>query len=51
MTTSDGKTLRFADSDLRATGRVGQGVAAIGLARGALVVGADWVDEDDDLEP
>ncbi len=48
VTTSDGKTLRFSDADLRASGRVGQGVQAIGLARGATIVGADWVAEDDD---
>jgi DNA gyrase subunit A len=48
ITTSDGKTLRFADADLRAAGRVGQGVQAIGLSGSATVVGADWVGEDDD---
>ncbi|MDQ3811937.1 MAG: DNA topoisomerase [Chloroflexota bacterium] len=48
VTTSDGKTLRFADADLRPTGRVGQGVQAIGLARDAVVVGADWVSDHDD---
>jgi DNA gyrase subunit A len=48
VTTSDGKTLRFSDADLRPTGRVGQGVQAIGLAGSAGVVGADSVGEDDD---
>src|ERR671939_379260 len=48
VTTSDAKTLRFSDRELRPTGRVGQGVQAIGLGRGAQVVGADWVTEDDD---
>jgi DNA gyrase subunit A len=48
VTTSDGKTLRFSDKDLRPTGRVGQGVQAIGLSSGAYVVGADWISEDDD---
>jgi DNA gyrase subunit A len=48
VTTSDGKTLRFSDGDLRPTGRVGQGVQAIGLVRNGSVVGADWVSEDDD---
>src|SRR6266511_1386932 len=47
VTTSDGKTLRFADADLRPVGRVGQGVQAIGLARGASVVGADWLGDGD----
>src|SRR5437764_3211465 len=46
VTTSDGKTLRFSDSDLRAAGRVGQGVQAISLAGSASVVGADWSAED-----
>src|SRR3984893_7027858 len=32
VTTSDGKTLRFSDGDLRAAGRVGQGVQGIGLS-------------------
>jgi DNA gyrase subunit A len=48
VTTSDAKTLRFSDADLRAAGRVGQGVQAIGLSAGAAVVGADWVAADDD---
>src|ERR687884_563510 len=47
VTTSDGKTLRFADADLRASGRVGQGVQAIGLAGSARGVDADWIREDD----
>jgi DNA gyrase subunit A len=48
VTTSDGKTLRFSDADLRPTGRVGQGVQGISLSSGAMVVGADSVGEDDD---
>lgn len=48
VTSSDGKTLRFSDSDLRPTGRVGQGVQAMNIAAGAGVVGADSVGEDDD---
>ncbi|MCA1645130.1 MAG: DNA topoisomerase, partial [Chloroflexi bacterium] len=48
VSTSDGKTLRFADADLRAVGRGGQGVRAIGLSGSAEVVGADWVSETDD---
>ena len=43
VTTSDAKTLRFSDADLRAAGRVGQGVTAIGLSGGASVVGADRI--------
>jgi DNA gyrase subunit A len=48
VTSSDGKTLRFSDADLRAAGRVGQGVQAISLGSGASVVGADWIEEDDE---
>jgi DNA gyrase subunit A len=48
VTTSDGKTLRFSDADLRPTGRVGQGVAAISLSASAGVIGAESVGEDDD---
>ena len=48
VSSSDGKTLRFSDADLRAAGRVGQGVQAIGLSGSARVIGADWIDEDDD---
>src|SRR3982075_2420304 len=48
VSTSDGKTLRFADADLRAAGRVGQGVQAIALSASAGVGGADWVGEADD---
>jgi DNA gyrase subunit A len=48
VTTSDAKTLRFSDADLRAAGRVGQGVQAISLSSSASVVGADRVGGDDD---
>jgi DNA gyrase subunit A len=48
VTTSDAKTLRFSDADLRPTGRVGQGVQAIGLPSTASVVGAESIGEDDD---
>jgi DNA gyrase subunit A len=48
VTTSDGKTLRFSDDDLRAAGRVGQGVQGISLSGSANVVGADWLSEDDE---
>jgi DNA gyrase subunit A len=48
VTTSDGKTLRFSDGDLRAAGRVGQGVQAISLAGSASVIGADWLSDDDE---
>jgi DNA gyrase subunit A len=48
VTTSDGKTLRFSDGDLRAAGRVGQGVQAISLSGAAAVIGADWIAEDDE---
>src|SRR5215831_2633991 len=48
VTSSDGKTLRFSDGDLRAAGRVGQGVQGISLSHGASVVGADWASEEDE---
>ena len=48
VTTSDGKTLRFSDGDLRAAGRVGQGVQGISLSGSASVVGADRIHEDDE---
>ena len=48
VTTSDAKTLRFSDADLRASGRVGQGVQAIGLSGSASVVGADRIGGDDE---
>ncbi len=40
VVTSDGQALRFPDEEVRATGRDGQGVNAIGLKDGATVVGA-----------
>src|SRR5450755_60259 len=45
LVTSDaGQTLRFSDEVLRAQGRVGQGVAAIALGKGATVVSAASLD-------
>jgi DNA gyrase subunit A len=45
LATSDaGQTLRFSDEVLRAQGRVGQGVAAIALGKGATVVSAAYLD-------
>src|SRR5207302_1236248 len=49
VSTSEGKTLRFSDAELRAAGRVGQGVQGIGLALSARAVCADWIMEDDDM--
>ncbi len=40
VSASNGQTLRFSDEALRAQGRVGQGVAAIALGKGASVVSA-----------
>jgi DNA gyrase subunit A len=40
VTASNGQTLRFSDEMLRAQGRVGQGVAAMALGKGATVVSA-----------
>ena len=47
VVTSDAKALRFDDADLRASGRVGQGVQAVGLSKGAQVVAAFEVGADD----
>ncbi len=47
VATSDARLLRFSDGDLRASGRVGQGVQGIGLARGAQTVAAFEVAEAD----
>ncbi len=47
LVTSDaGQTLRFSDEVLRAQGRVGQGVAAIALGKGAIVVSAAYLDSE-----
>lgn len=45
VTTNTAQTLRFSDEQLRAQGRVGQGVAAMALGAGAVVVSADYLDE------
>jgi DNA gyrase subunit A len=42
ITSDAGQTLRFSDEALRAQGRVGQGVAAIALGKGASVVSASY---------
>jgi DNA gyrase subunit A len=44
VTTDSAQTLRFADETLRAQGRVGQGVAAIALNKGAVVVSATYLE-------
>jgi DNA gyrase subunit A len=47
LVTSDaGQTLRFSDEVLRVQGRVGQGVAAIALGKGATVVSAAYLDSE-----
>jgi len=43
-TTDTAQTLRFSDEQLRAQGRVGQGVAAMALGKGASIVSADYLD-------
>ncbi len=48
VTTDSGQTLRFSDEQLRAQGRSGQGVAAMTLGRGALVVSANYLDSEQD---
>jgi len=40
VTTNSGQTLRFSDETLRAQGRVGQGVAAMALGKGAAIISA-----------
>ena len=40
VTTNSGQTLRFSDETLRAQGRVGQGVAAMAMGKGAAIIGA-----------
>jgi DNA gyrase subunit A len=44
VTTDNAQTLRFSDENLRAQGRVGQGMAAMALGRGATVVSASYLD-------
>src|SRR5947209_4628741 len=47
VTTDNGQTLRFSDEGLRPQGRVGQGVAAMALGPNAKVVGASYLDQDE----
>lgn len=46
VTTNTAQTLRFSDEMLRAQGRVGQGVAAMALGKGAVVVSASYLDKE-----
>lgn len=46
VTTDSAQTLRFSDDLVRAQGRVGQGMAAITLGSGAVVVSAVYLSED-----
>lgn len=46
VTADNAQTLRFSDEQLRAQGRVGQGVAAIALGKGASVVSASYLDSE-----
>lgn len=46
VTADNAQTLRFSDETLRVQGRVGQGVAAIALGKGASVVGASYLDNE-----
>nr|WP_277988996.1 DNA gyrase C-terminal beta-propeller domain-containing protein [Ktedonosporobacter rubrisoli] len=46
VTTDYAQTLRFSDEGLRSQGRVGQGVAAITLNKGATVVSAVYLDSE-----
>ena len=47
LVTSEGKALRFGESDVRATGRGTQGVAGISLGKGAKVIAAGAVSHRD----
>src|SRR6266550_1864823 len=47
VTSDNAQTLRFSDEALRAQGRVGQGVAAMALAPNAKVVGACYLDSEE----
>ena len=46
MTADSAQTLRFSDDQLRAQGRFGQGVAAISLSKGAIVLSASYLDDE-----
>jgi DNA gyrase subunit A len=46
VTADNAQTLRFSDEQLRAQGRVGQGVAAMALSKGATVVNASYLDSE-----
>lgn len=49
LATHDGKAIRFAETDVRSTGRTAAGVSGIDLADGDYVVGAAVVEEGKDL--
>ena len=44
VTADNAQTLRFSDEQLRAQGRVGQGVATMALGKGTTVVSASYLD-------
>jgi len=50
VTSSTAQTLRFSDENLRAQGRLGQGVAAIALGKGSFVVSAVYLDSQRDTD-
>ena len=49
VSTDIGQTLRFSDEQLRTQGRSGQGVAAIALNKGGVVVSASYLDNEPDV--
>jgi DNA gyrase subunit A len=49
VTTHSGQTLRFSDETLRAQGRVGQGVAAMAMGKGATVISASVLSSQEGL--
>jgi DNA gyrase subunit A len=46
VSTDNGQTLRFSDDQLRSQGRSGQGVSAITLIKGGIVISASYLDSD-----
>jgi DNA gyrase subunit A len=46
VTADNAQTLRFSDDQLRTQGRFGQGVAAISLSKGAVVLSASYLDNE-----
>jgi DNA gyrase subunit A len=50
VTSSNAQTLRFSDENLRAQGRLGQGVAAMALGKGGYVVSVSYLDSQQEAD-